>query len=282
MSRFDSIIDTALKGMYPNNPSWLPDWTAAMQTSIAALTAALPCSDYEGRTIARKSLGMKRMGTKRWHQTRDLAVQVGAIRFDGSTLLPVLDAEALDGVQVLSRKGVVFLAEAPEVPADELGFYAGDEDLRLIALQDSRCFGSWAEGESACAACPLRGHCASATFDRLEALARDLDRQTEEALLAAVQEAEAPEVGDEVGGEVDEKLSGLAAARTTVAPTSDEERSIQEVAAALGGSVIESAPFEANCFHCPDAIPAGSTSVIVRGKGACHEACARTLAQKEA
>lgn len=278
MSQFDSLIDTAVRGAYPKNPKWIAEHVTNVQNSIGAILPALPCSLEVAKVKAREGQGLARMGKKRWEEILKFTLQVGAARQDGDQLLPVLDAGDLDGVQVLSRQGVVFLAEAPEVGAEELGFYAGDEDLRLIALQDSRCFGSWAEGESACAACPLRGHCASATFDRLEALARDLDRQTEEALLAAVRDAEAPEVGDEV----DEKLRGLAAARSTVAPTSEGERSIQEVAAALGGSVIESAPFEANCFHCPDAIPAGSTSVIVRGKGACHEACARTLAQKEA
>ena len=278
MSQFDSLIDTAVRGAYPKKPKWIAEHVTNVQNSIGAILPALPCSLEVAKVKAREGQGLARMGKKRWEEILKFTLQVGAARQDGDQLLPVLDAGDLDGVQVLSRQGVVFLAEAPEVGAEELGFYAGDEDLRLIALQDSRCFGSWAEGESACAACPLRGHCASATFDRLEALARDLDRQTEEALLAAVRDAEAPEVGNEV----DEKLRGLAAARSTVASTSDEERSIQEVAAALGGSVIESAPFEANCFHCPDAIPAGSTSVIVRGKGACHEACARTLAQKEA
>lgn len=273
MSRFDSTIDTAVRGAYPKNPKWIAEHVTNVQNSINAIVPALPCSLGVAKLKAREGQSLSRMGKKRWEEILKFAIQVGAVRQDGDNLLPVLDAETMDGIQVLSRQGVAFLAEAPEVDAEELGFYDGDEDLRLIALQGSGCFGSWAEGESACAACPLRGHCASATFDRLEALARDLDRETEEALIAAAKAAAAPAVTEDT----DSGAVAAAAARGTVAVTPSASLSLAEVAEALGGTVIESSPFEANCFNCPEPIPAGNPSVVVRGKGACHEACARNL-----
>jgi hypothetical protein len=211
---------------------------------------------------------------------RDKAAGRGRLLpYPDMTIAP-LDIEDVDGVEVQRRAGLVFMAKIPEVDVEDLGFYAEDPDLRLIAIAESKCFGNFDVVDDSCLECPLRAHCAASTYDALDAIARELDRATEKAVADAVRQVREAEVLAHAKALLtSNKTAGAAGAGEdgdTETPSVSPDLPLADVAERLGGDMVTT-PFESNCYRCPESISAGEDAVIVRGSGALHAACARTL-----
>ena len=241
------------------------------------------------KKVAYAALGVKRMTSPRWKRILAHGEQAGAFRVDGTLVLPAVPDDLGDGVHVLSRPGVAFMGRVPVVATEELGYYDGDPGLRLTALEGQECFSSHDDTDTECKSCPLRGFCAAATNARIEAVALRLDGEVEAALADAArtiaQEQEQEELMAARGSlhhATQVAIEGEGGAvPDPMMVSGDENPTPEQVASLLGGELIERAPFEAVCFGCSKPIAEGTSTVVVRGRGAAHVECARA-ALKEA
>lgn len=167
------------------------------------------------------------------------------------------------------RKGVGHTP--PEVPAEEVGWYAGDQGLVALAVESTACFGGYQEGHRECGACPLRGFCFEATVARAahEALALDNEFQAElakaekAALRAQAPAPVAEEAPEEAPGEAPEEAPG---------------EILQTLARAVYTAKIVVSPFRSFCSaSCGKQIEAGETGISVTNHGFYHPNCALAL-----
>jgi len=168
-------------------------------------------------------------------------------------------ATSASDVQVISREGIKWVPTQPDVDEDEMGYYGRDEGLRHMAAKATACFGSYEEKARQCGDCPLRGHCSSATWARIEAIAEQLDRDLQSQLAAihrASQGGSAATAGD----------AASAGGDPTLLPADCEE-------------IVS--PFEAFCTACEGSIPAGEVSWGIVGKGLVHVACYSNITATE-
>jgi hypothetical protein len=155
-------------------------------------------------------------------------------------------------VQVIFREGIKWAPTTPEVDEEDLGFYSGDEGLRHLAAKTTSCFASYEEKARQCQACPLRGHCSSATWARIGAIAEQMDRDLQQQMAAIHRASQTGESAMD-GALTDDEAVAIAS------PPPEVE-------------VIVS-PFDAICTVCEGSIPAHSTSWGIGGKGLVHVAC---------
>jgi hypothetical protein len=147
-------------------------------------------------------------------------------------------------VPVVTEAGVQYIP--PTVTAVD-GGYGDDAGLRRMAVEATRCFGSWSTRSDQCGSCPLAALCQQAGMADFAEVAAALDAETERAVANAAQPTPAP-------------AAKPASEGVSFAPAS--------------GMKVVQTPFDLTCTVCDKQIPMGSDVVHVPGKGACHPGCA--------
>ena len=146
-------------------------------------------------------------------------------------------------IPVVTEAGVQYIP--PTVTAVD-GGYGDDAGLRRMAVEATRCFGSWSTRSEQCGSCPLAALCQQAGMTDFAEVAAALDAETERAVANAAQPTPAPKPAPSEG--------------VSFAPTK--------------GMKVVQTPFDLTCTVCDKQIPTGSDVVHVPGKGACHPGCA--------
>jgi hypothetical protein len=142
---------------------------------------------------------------------------------------------------VVTEAGVQYIP--PTVTAVD-GGYGDDAGLRRMAVEGTRCFGSWSTRSDQCDACPLAALCQQAGMADFAEVAAALDAETEAALAAnAAQPAPAPAPAPESGGAV-----------------------------SFAGNDVTT-PFDVHCTVCKGMIPSGSPIAHAVGVGPVHPGC---------
>jgi len=143
-------------------------------------------------------------------------------------------------IPVVTEAGVQYIP--PTVTAVD-GGYGDDAGLRRLAVEGTRCFGSWSTRSDQCGACPLAALCQQAGMADFAEVAAALDAETERAVANAAQPAPAPESGDAVSFGV-----------------------------SFAGDEVTT-PFDVHCTACKGMIPSGSPIAHAVGVGPVHPGC---------
>jgi len=164
----------------------------------------------------------------------------------------------------------------PVVPSSPLeGYYAHDVGLRRLAISESRCYGSYVEGNDACDACPLASSCASLAPANLQNLAAAMDRATTRALEEAKNEAL------RVAAEIKRRAQAPASHPRSDAPPPAPKPAGPKAWPPNFKELDKSIPFDAVCSGCKGSIPKHSSVVHVSAAGVApgmyHIDCARKL-----
>ena len=194
--------------------------------------------------------------------------------------------------------------EAPVEPPVAEGptthpLYVANERARMLAIEQTRCFGFYSERAKTCGSCPLAGICFAARGGKVaEANARAAEaaeanaRAAEAAanrkvwedaaasLSVEMNEAEAAEAIASVLDEAD-STKGLALTNGDIltpvpAPEPEikaPEKAYNEVVLPAKGNVIQ-LPFAVVCSHCGEQTEAGEDVFSVEGVGTYHMGCA--------
>lgn len=143
-------------------------------------------------------------------------------------------------VPVVTEAGIQYIP--PTVTAVD-GGYGDDAGLRRMAVEGTRCFGSWSTRSDQCGACPLASLCQQAGMTDFAEVAAALDAEIEAALAANAAPAPAP----------------------TPAPADDE--------VSFDAEAVKT-PFDLTCSVCDGVVKAGTPVAHIPGTGAVHPHCA--------
>ncbi len=176
------------------------------------------------------------------------------------------NVDQVDGLEILSKSGISMTPVA--VPSKEKleGYYTNDPGLRRLAVAQSKCFGAYMKKAAPCKECPLARWCAQASQATLADLAAKLDKETDDALIAAakaVRQARAPAP----------TLEEPTAAQMAQAPQAPATAGEVDLSGMPEGTQAVELPFEGVCSKCDKTLPKGSTAYHVPGTGMLHAEC---------
>jgi hypothetical protein len=191
--------------------------------------------------------------------------------------------------------------EAPVEPTVAEGptthpLYVANERARMIAIEQTRCFGFYSERAKTCGDCPLAGLCFAARGGKVaEANARAEEKAREASLAATVVNAlgDTTEAADEAAADASGAVLNEAdstpkipvfdiqSQTTHFVPETETPEETPEAAAEetsevvipAGGNVIN-LPFGVVCSHCGWQAEKWSDVISVAGKGTYHMGCA--------
>jgi adenine-specific DNA glycosylase len=188
--------------------------------------------------------------------------------------------------------------EAPVEPTVAEGptthpLYVANERARMIAIEQTRCFGFYSERAKTCDSCPLAGLCFAARGGKVaEANARAEEKAREASLAATVVNAlgDTSEAADEAAAKRkvwEDAAASLSAsvseaeAAEAIASVLDEADSTPEetpeetpeVMIPTVGNTVQ-LPFGVICSHCGEQTEKFTDVFSVEGKGTYHMGCA--------
>jgi hypothetical protein len=236
------------------------------------------------KAVAREVLGGDNKEVERHFDRKTAKVDRGMyVRKGSNGAAPAAAPLRRENPARLSKSEGLSWAPAFLAPDSEReSWYGEDAGLRRLALQETKCFASYSEGDRACGACPLARFCQEASLARLEELARQLDLEEEARLKEALRLQEQKQ--DIAQGNLFEAIPAqeVSPAQTPAQEVSPAQTPAQEVSLGdllakglIGQEVLM--PFRGVCSYCQGDVNPGVSVIHVKGRGMYHPACAAKL-----